>query len=93
MSIRPAMYCLGVNHHEKGSVEGDLLVMWFGRVCLGGQSHRWTTLGTQLLSVADVCSKGQGDGDHVRTGGLDSTSVVALWYFGWSGALPAWGLM
>ena len=66
--------------------------MWFGRVRLGVQSQRWTMLGTHLLPVADVCSKGQGDGDHVRAGGLDSTSVVASWYFSRSGALPAWGL-
>ena len=67
--------------------------MRFGRVCLGGRSQRWTTLGAQSLSVADVCSTGQGDGDHVCAGDFDSTSVVALWYFGRSGALPAWGLV
>ena len=54
---------------------------------------QWTMLGTHLLPVADVCSKGQGGGDHFCAGGLDSTLVVAAWYFGRSGALPAWGLM
>ena len=41
-----------------------------------------------MLPVADVCSKGQGDGDHVRAGGFDLTLMVALWYFGRSGAFP-----
>ena len=50
-------------------------------------------LSTHLLPVADVCRKGQGDGDHGRADGFDLTLVVALWYFGRSGALPAWGLM
>ena len=74
-------------------MEGNLLAVWFGRVFLGGQSQRWTTLGTQFLPVADVCSKGHCDGDSVCVGGLDLTSVVALWYFGRFGAFPAWGLM
>ena len=50
-------------------------------------------MGTHLLPVADVCSKGQGVGDHVCAGGFDSTLVVASWYFCRSGVLPAWGLM
>ena len=49
-------------------------------------------LGTQLLPVADVCNKSQGDGDHVYAGGLDLTPVRALWYLGLSDNLPAWGL-
>ena len=45
-------------------------------------------LGTQLLTVADVCSKGQCYGDHICAGGLDSTPVVASWCFGRFGAPP-----
>ena len=71
----PTMDCLGVYHHEKGCVEGYLLVMWFGKARLGGQSQRRTMLGTQLLPVADVGNKGQGDGEHVCEGGLVLTSV------------------
>ena len=49
-------------------------------------------LGTQFLPVADVCSKGQGYGEHVYNCGLDLTLVETLWYFGLSDTLPAWGL-
>ena len=87
------MTCLGIDHLEKSCVEGDLLIMWLVKARLGVRHQRWTMLGTHFLPVADVCSKNQGDGDHVRAGGFDSTLVVASWYFCRSGALPAWGLM
>ena len=49
-------------------------------------------MGTQLLPMAEVFSKGHGDGDHVCAGGLDSTLVGTSWYLGLSDTLPAWGL-
>ena len=42
--------------------------------------------------MAEVCSNGQGDGDHVCADGLDSTSVGTSWYLGLFDTLPAWGL-
>jgi hypothetical protein len=92
--VRPATCCFDGHHRKKGRVKNNLIAWWFGTSCLVDWSPRHIKLGTQFLSVAKVCNKGQcDDDDHASGGDLGLALVESSRYLGWIVTFLTWGLV